>query len=269
MRLVLIASQAVQRCTIAHSPSRRTSIAIGSIGWRHTAARSPGSSSKCRDHRQHGQWLRCFVPNDCAGMWCLQRMHVKSESTRDLCDMGVVENRGQSDRDRAPRAGSPRACAPRMEYLMSEWNLIGSPRPPAMANHSTAPARALTRKGLVFQGFPRHQHSSLADFAHGSSHTRHTKPVHATRNPARSGRFRASRSGHGMVRQWRTSATSVHDSRTKASETCTDTHQPCHNSLTADAGAAPPGPPSQGAPSPPARARSARTRRSCRTATPS
>lgn len=89
MRLVLSIPHPLQRWTIAHSPSRRTSIAIGSMGSAHAMRRSPGSSSRCFDQRQRGQWLRCRVPKDCAGTWNRQRPQVNAESERDLCDMGV------------------------------------------------------------------------------------------------------------------------------------------------------------------------------------
>ncbi len=73
---------------IAHSPSRRTSTAIGSIGSRQGHLRSPGSSSRWRDQRQRGQWFRWRVPNAAALTGDRQCTQLKSESGRDFWDMG-------------------------------------------------------------------------------------------------------------------------------------------------------------------------------------
>src|SRR5262245_52307254 len=59
--------QPLQRWMRTHSPSLRTVIAIGSIEARQSDARSPGSSSRWRDQRQFGQWLRCAVPGASVG----------------------------------------------------------------------------------------------------------------------------------------------------------------------------------------------------------
>jgi len=62
-------------------------MAMGSIGLRHGLRRSPGSSSRWRDHRHLGQWLRWFVPKPLASTGCLQTMHTNDDSMCDLCDM--------------------------------------------------------------------------------------------------------------------------------------------------------------------------------------
>ena len=51
-RLVRISPQDVQRWTTAHSPSRFTQMAIGSIRLLQADCRSPGVSSRCKLHRQ-------------------------------------------------------------------------------------------------------------------------------------------------------------------------------------------------------------------------
>ena len=58
MRLLDSTPQIRQRWMIAHSPSQRTQTATGSIKPPQSAARSPGSISRCWLRRQWGQWLR-------------------------------------------------------------------------------------------------------------------------------------------------------------------------------------------------------------------
>lgn len=89
MRLVRRVSQPRQRCTIAHSPSCLTAMAMGSIGSRQGQRRSPGSSSTWRDQRHDGQWLRCLVPHADCETRAEQVMQVKSESDCDLRDIGL------------------------------------------------------------------------------------------------------------------------------------------------------------------------------------
>ena len=48
----------VQRCTTCQPLPDFSTSPIGSMGGRHSLARSPGRSSTCSDHRQYGQWLR-------------------------------------------------------------------------------------------------------------------------------------------------------------------------------------------------------------------
>ena len=49
---------AVQRCTTCQPLPDFSTSPTGSMGARHSLARSPGRSSTCSDHRQNGQWLR-------------------------------------------------------------------------------------------------------------------------------------------------------------------------------------------------------------------
>lgn len=105
MRLVRSVPHPAQRWTIDHSPSFRTSMAMGSIGSRHGQRRSPGSSSRWRDQRQCGQWLRWRVPQALWLTWKEQTIQVNPESGRDLCDMGGLLIR----RDRRRRVWKTRA----------------------------------------------------------------------------------------------------------------------------------------------------------------
>ena len=52
----------LHRWISAHSPFLRTHTAMGSISPPQSAARSPGSMSRCKLWRQFGQWLRCSLP---------------------------------------------------------------------------------------------------------------------------------------------------------------------------------------------------------------
>ena len=67
MRFEDNAPQARHRWMMAHSPFLRTQTATGSMTPPQWAARSPGSTSRCRLARQLGQWLRCAPPADLAG----------------------------------------------------------------------------------------------------------------------------------------------------------------------------------------------------------
>ena len=66
-RLELRAPQRRQRWMMAHSPPLRTHTATGSMIPPQSAARSPGSISTCRLHRQLLQWFRCSEPA-CSGV---------------------------------------------------------------------------------------------------------------------------------------------------------------------------------------------------------
>ena len=61
-RLELNAPHRRQRWMIAHSPFFRTHTATGSISPPQSDARSPGSMSRCTEHRQLGQWFRWSLP---------------------------------------------------------------------------------------------------------------------------------------------------------------------------------------------------------------
>ncbi|HBJ18070.1 MAG TPA: hypothetical protein DDY81_09885 [Clostridiales bacterium] len=61
-RLELSAPHRRQRWMIAHSPFFRTHTATGSISPPQSDSRSPGSMSKCTEHRQLGQWFRWSLP---------------------------------------------------------------------------------------------------------------------------------------------------------------------------------------------------------------
>ena len=66
------APQVRQRWISAQSPPRRTQTATGSITAPQSASRSPGSTSRCRLQRHHGQWLRFSVPPPCKATSSLQ-----------------------------------------------------------------------------------------------------------------------------------------------------------------------------------------------------
>ena len=66
-----------QRWMMAHSLFLRTQTAIGSIIPPQSAARSPGSISRCRLLRQLGQWLRWLLPAPAATTGRPQTLQVK------------------------------------------------------------------------------------------------------------------------------------------------------------------------------------------------
>jgi len=96
MRLIRATLQVPQRCTMAHSPSGRTQMAMGSIPPPHGDRRSPGLSSTCLLHKQFGQWLRCRVPDALPSIVSLQRRQKKSSeapSRRPRRSLGVNGSR--------------------------------------------------------------------------------------------------------------------------------------------------------------------------------
>lgn len=101
-----------------HRRSPRTVTAIGSMAPGQSAFRSPGTlRSRCRDHKQTGQWLRCDVPgasSETSTPQCPQRNERGNDKSENLSELEVQA--GQTFRLLSPSAGGCRQPDPQLSF---------------------------------------------------------------------------------------------------------------------------------------------------------